>query len=158
MVQAGHSTCLPAFDATRGQTELQHGVETFNAHVAQVDQLMDALKAVVARPGPLHSGAPGNTTVIISTAPRSAVGHTKSEYCTWKLNRIIARAAHHRGFIVLEREEIEHRLSFKLEASEDLIASGAMEPAEPPAAQVVSTALLSMMQCLAKNESPPASL
>jgi hypothetical protein len=161
VVQIGHSTCLPSFDTVKSQTELQHGDETFNAHAAQVDVLLDAIKAAIARTSAAtadSSTAPGNTTVIVSTAPRSGMGNSKADICTWKLNRIIARAAHNRGFIVLEREEIEHRLTFKLESSEDLIERGAVDTAEAPAAQVVSTALLSMLRCLASNETHPPSV
>jgi hypothetical protein len=162
VVQIGYSTCLPSFDAEKSATELQHGEDEFNTHVQQVDALLDAIKAAVARPQPASSSAGDTparpTTVIISTAPRSAVGNSKANFCTWKLNRIIARAAHNRGFIVFEREEMEHRISFKSEYAEDLLQIGAVDAAPAPVSSFVSTALLSMINCLARNETEPPSV
>jgi hypothetical protein len=163
VVQIGYSTCLPSFDAEKSATELQHGEDDFNTHVQQVDALLDAIKAAVARPQAASSSPAGDTpahptTVIVSTAPRSAVSNSKASFCTWKLNRIIARAAHNRGFVVFEREEMEHRIAFKSEYSEDLLQIGAVDAAPAPVSSFVSTALLSMMNCLARNETEPPSV
>jgi hypothetical protein len=154
VIQVGHSTCLPSSDPAKSETELQHSEETFNTHAAQVDTLFDTMKAVFG--GSNSAGA--STTVIVSTAPRALIGNSKSEICMWKLNRIIARAAHRRGFIVLEREEMEHRVMFKLQNSEDLLRIGVMDVTEPPMAEIVSTSLLSMIACLARNVTEPPSV
>ena len=164
IIQIGHSTCLPSSDPEKSLTELQHSEQTFETHVAEVDKLLDSIKTAVTRSTEQSNShqqqqQQKGTTVIISTASRTAIGNPHADFCTWKLNRIIARAAHRRGFIVFEREEIEHRLLFKTEASEDLYSAGVLDKAaEPPMAHIVSTSLLSMLTCLNSNVIQPPSV
>ena len=161
IIQIGHSTCLPSSDPEKSLTELQHSEQTFETHVAEIDKLLDSIKTAVTRSTEQSNSQQQQqkgTTVIISTASRTAMGNPHADFCTWKLNRIIARAAHRRGFIVFEREEIEHRLLFKTEASEDLFSAGVLEKVEPPMAHIVSTSLLSMLTCLNSNVIQPPSV
>jgi hypothetical protein len=82
------------------------------------------------------------------------VGNSKANFCTWKLNRIIPRAAQHRGFIVFERELMDHRIESESEYAEDLLQIGAVDAAPAPVSSFVSTALLSMINsyCPVRND------
>ncbi len=142
VIQAGHSTCLHSNQPDRAKTELHLDDATIQQHAQDVPKLFQAIHAAVTRPN-VH------TTVIVSTAPRVMTGNHKADRCVYRMNRIIAREAHRHRFVVLEREEMEHRIMFKSEASEDL--KDVMEIAEPPTNHIVATSLLSLISCLQKN-------
>lgn len=147
VIQAGHSTCLHSNQPDRAKTELHLDDATVQQHAQDVHKLFQAIRTAVTRPN-VH------TTVIVSTAPRVMTGNNKADRCVYRLNRIIAREAHRNRFVVLEREEMEHRIMFKTEASEDL--KDVVEVAEPPTNHIIATSLLSLISCLQKNGTQPA--
>lgn len=146
VIQAGHSTCLHSNDPDKAKTELHLDDATVQQHTQDVHKLFQALHSAVTRP---HM----RTKVIVSTTPRVLTGNPKADRCVYKLNRIIAREAHRSGFVVLEREEMEHRIMFKSEASEDL--KEVIDIAEPPTNHIIATSLLSLISCLEKNGTQP---
>jgi hypothetical protein len=100
-------------------------------HETDLNKLFDAIKAAVERP-PLpfeSSGADSSssgganskkhhrtdaTTVVIVTSSKAEV---ETNWCMYHWNRVVSNAAHVRGFVVFDREELEHRLLFKSEHS-----------------------------------------
>ena len=67
-----------------------------------------------------NSGSEGSkTTVVIQTAGRIGNSDPHADACSWRFNRILAYEAHRRGFVVLEREELERRLQYKSEYHPD---------------------------------------
>lgn len=158
VIQIGHSTCLPASDSNKANSHLHLEDSVIRSHYDQVDTLFDSIKAAVHRPTSTQSkdGArPTATTVIVSLPGRVNLLNRAAERCVWKLNRIIAKSAHQRGFVVFEREEIEHRVGFKVESSEDLREIGVLDTAEAPTSHIVATALLKMITCLDKGNAVP---
>lgn len=76
--------------------------------------------------------------------------------CSWRFNRLLAKAAHTQGFVVLEREEIERRLQFK---SEHNPVFKSMKPGlhlENPSPQIIATSLLSLISCLRRGGALPS--
>lgn len=154
VIQIGHSTCLPASDSNKANSHLHLEDSVIRSHYDQVDTLFDAIKAAIHRPTRTQpkDGAPTTTTTVIVSLPgRVNLLNRAAERCVWKLNRIIAKSAHQRGFVVFEREEIEHRVGFKVESSEDLREIGVLDTAEAPTSHIVATALLKMISCLDKG-------
>jgi hypothetical protein len=142
VLQVGRSTCAHSMDSRKASTEMHLDETARGVHVKQIEGLMDAVKEAMKRAGrSKHS-------VLVVTAPRVVVGNYAADSCMWEVNRRIARAAHRRGFAVLEREEIEHRLGYRMEHSVDLFGREGFTPVEPPSAGVVTTTLVSMLQCL----------
>lgn len=91
-----------------------------------------------------------NSRNIVSLASRSIFSDHRSEVCTWKLNRMLAYEAHAHNVVVLEREEIEHRLLFRSEQTENpLVRSSYL--LETPAPQIVTASLLSILTCIENN-------
>jgi len=157
VIQVGYSTCLPSADPNLEETQLQHSESLFEEHKVQINTLFSAIKQALSRS--TSSATPGKkTTVIISTAPRSRVRNVQAEHCTYKMNRIVALAAHMQGFPVFEREEMEHRINFKSETSDDLLPLGVLDDAPPPTAQILATSLLSMLKCLTSDVVEPPSV
>jgi len=142
VIEVGHSVCThptdPAAEPNLDKDKL----------IEHLTSLFDGVKGAILRPAVSVEPAQ-RTTVILSTAPRVTGANHATDRCVYKLNRILAREAHRHGFVVLEREEIEHRLMFKQEASEDLKELIPMP--EPPTHHVLATSLLSMISCLARN-------
>lgn len=147
MIQAGHSTCLHSNQPDRAKTELHLDDATVQQHAQDIPKLFQAIRSAVTR----HPEKP--TTVIVSTAPRVMTGNNKADRCVYRMNRIIAREAHRNKFAVLEREEMEHRMMFKSEASEDL--KEVVDIAEPPTNHIIATSLLSLITCLQRNGTQP---
>ena len=94
--------------------------------------------------------SPVNTTVIISLSSRSLLDKWEADYCTWKLNRMIAYEAHVLGMIVLEREEIETRLLFRTERLPDSPKT-AKSLLSFPGSQIIASSLVSLVNCLEQN-------
>ena len=187
VIQVGHATCIPSTDPLKAKHELHLDNALIEQHQRDVETLFDAVQAAVRRPTESGSSTATatsitstTTTVIVSTASRVLIGNPVADRCTWKMNRIVARAAHKRGFVVFEREEMEHRVVFKSEYSEDLraigigvsggsggdisastgsvggsdgaVASSSIGSTEPPTAHILATSLLTMIRCLAHNQ------
>ncbi len=143
VLQIGLHTCTHAFspDAVNETMILQH--ET------QIPILFDAVKTAVNRP---RGDSKPQTTVIISTAGRLLTKDPRSDHCTWRFNRIAAHEAHKHGFTVFEREELEHRFLFKSEhAPAELVSVQPDVHLDIPGPQIIATALLNMISCLALN-------
>lgn len=151
VIQIGHSSCLPSSDPTKTNSELHLEEQVIKDHHSQIDALFGAIKEAVERPTAAGSKTAGRTTVIVSLPGRVNLLNRKAERCVWQFNRIIAQAAHKKGFVVFEREEIEHRIGFKVESSEDLRDISVLDAAEAPTSHIVATALLSMISCLARD-------
>lgn len=90
------------------------------------------------------------TALVISLAGRSLLSNDKANYCTWKLNRMIAYEAHKLNIPVLEREEIEHRLLFRSEPLADTVVT-LKEINKIPGPQIVGASLISLLSCLETN-------
>jgi hypothetical protein len=117
---------------------------------------MKAVRVAIDR----HNTTSGKKTVVIASTAGRGGGNIDNvvHQCSWKFNRILAHEAHIQGFVVLDREEIERRLLFK---SEHYIKTRSIKPLlhmELPAANIIATALLTLISCLRKNESIEASL
>jgi hypothetical protein len=147
VLQVGHSTCAPSSDPEKAKHQLHLEAAVIDQHIQDIDKLFDAVKAAVTRGG---TSSP-KTTVIVSTASRVMIGNWAADKCIWRLNRITARAAHRRGFVVFEREEMEHRMYFKSEFQDDLRGLNVLDTQEPPVSHILSTSLLTMINCLQRN-------
>ncbi|KAJ1426220.1 hypothetical protein B484DRAFT_450822 [Ochromonadaceae sp. CCMP2298] len=154
VMQVGHSTCAHSMDPEKASSELLLDGNTREKHIKEVEVLMDAVKRALQRAGR------DRYTVLVVTAPRVVVGNDAADRCTWEVNRRVAKAAHERGFAVLEREEIEHRLGYRMLHSADLHGRDGFQRLELPVAPVVTTTLVSMLQCLGNATKPlaPASV
>lgn len=98
------------------------------------------------------------TTVIVVTSSRfynSNNYNYNSDRCIWRLNRIVAKAAHMMNFPVLEREELEHRLTYKAEylpKNEEIVKIIKLsDHLPPPVSSIIATTMLSMIACLTQN-------
>ena len=142
VIEMGHAVCThptdPAAEPNLDKDKL----------VEQLKSLFDGVSAAIGRPAGAAEPAQ-RTTVIVSTAPRIAGANHATDTCVYRANRILAREAHRHGFVVLEREEMEHRLMFKQGASDDL--KELIPMSEPPTHHIVATSLLSLIGCLARN-------
>jgi hypothetical protein len=86
--------------------------------------------------------------VVISLASRAFIENSSSsDYCTWRLNRLIAYEAHVKGFIVLEREEIETRLLFRTERNPEAEKT-VKSLLSFPGSQIVASSFISLLNCL----------
>lgn len=122
-----------------------------DAHERDLPVLMNAVKLAINRPPP---NLP-RTLVIFQLPGRAGGSDARQDHCSRHYNRMLARAAHEEGFVVLEREEIERRLLFKSEFYKD---HRSMKPSlhlESPGPNIVATSLLGLVSCLNLNESDP---
>lgn len=138
-VQLGHFACLLPFNGSTGHDQLVGKTE------GNVKQFMSNLHDLVRK-----KHAQVNTTVIISLSSRSLLPTPQADYCTWRLNRMIAYEAHVKGFIALEREEIEMRLLFRSERSPEPMKAGKALLAFP-GSQIVAASFVSLLNCLKEN-------
>lgn len=94
-----------------------------------------------------------SSNVIVSLPGRSFSDHNNrvADVCTWKLNRMITHQAHLHGWMVLEREEIEHRLVLKSDYVEEPLRSTVSMMAFP-APQMISASLITMLHCLDQQQ------
>lgn len=99
------------------------------------------------------SGNPQKTTVIVSISGRHMKDDGRQDKCSWHINRVVTHQAHKHGFVVLEREEIEHRLLYRSEHNPDIKAVNPDVHLDIPGPQIVGTALLKLLECITKNES-----
>ena len=104
------------------------------------------------------TGTTSTTTVIVVTSSRFYNNNNynyNSDRCIWRLNRIVAKAAHMMNFPVLEREELEHRLTYKAEylpKNEEIVKIIKLsDHLPPPVSSIIATTMLSMITCLTKN-------
>jgi len=145
VIQMTLHTCVHALDPHR---DGHYNASMIQKHEEDVGKLMRAVKSAVDRP-------PKKTTVIVMTGGRNFLkgNDPRANRCQWRLNRIAAHEAHLQGFPVFEREEIEHRLLFKSEFSPYHKNMNTHIHLDIPGPQIISTALLAMVACIARNGS-----
>jgi hypothetical protein len=137
--EVGLHTCVHGYD----------NATTVKRHEDEVPLLMTAVHGAIQRHKTIYGK---QTMVIVSTGGRGEYGNVKMSECSWRFNRILAHEAHKRGFVVLEREEIERRLLFR---SEHYVTTRSIKPVlhlENPASNIIATSLLVLISCLRKNE------
>lgn len=141
VIQMGRMGCFLAHNGSNAD-ESQVKLLNDKAH-----NIAEILKMVVKTHRALHDA---NTTVIFSLPSRNHLDNHASNVCTWNLNRIIAFAAHLRNIVVLEREELEHRLLFKSEFSNPSFLKPQPD-LDTPAPQMLTASLLSIYTCVLAN-------
>lgn len=137
IIQVGHQAChLPYLEESKNTeydktytSKAETNIKTF---FTSLKELIDKSKS---------------TKVIISLPSRSLLGNSDSDYCTWRLNRIIAYEAHVKGFIVLEKEEIETRLLFRTERAIDPVKT-MKSLISFPGSQIIAASLIHLLNCL----------
>lgn len=146
LVQMGYSACFLAYNGTKANVDIIYKSEN------KIDEMMQTLQQLVKITDTSNDGIMNNMTVIISLPGRSLIGDSRSEQCTWHMNRVIAYSAHKHGFGVLEREEIEYRLLFKSEHSPHPMLK--VKPTlEIFAPQLIAASTLAMLACIQANTS-----
>jgi len=87
------------------------------------------------------------------TSSRFYNSNYNSDRCIWRLNRIVTKAAHMMNFPVVEREELEHRLTYKAEyqPKEAMKMMKLSDHLPPPTSSIIATTLLTMITCLAQH-------
>jgi hypothetical protein len=112
---------------------------------------MNAVRVAIDR----HNTTSGKKIVVIASTAGRGGGNIDNvvHQCSWRFNRILAHEAHKQGFVVLDREEIERRLLFKSEHYIKTRSIKSLLHMEQPAANIIATALLTLISCLRKNES-----
>ena len=137
LLQLGYWTCVKPYASDNPDTNFIKNSE------ANIKTFFTALKAATQK-------SAKNTTVIISLASRGHLHKWEADYCTWRLNRIIAYEAHTKGFIVLEREEVETRLLFRTERDISPIKTP-KALLEFPGSQIIAASLTTLLNCLEQN-------
>ena len=147
-VQLGMHTCWHSHthntrvDNFQDFTHVNHSM--VERHIAGIPTLMDAIRTAVDRP------STGNRTkfvILVTSGSSGIINASTVDDCILRVNRAAASEAHKRGFAVLERNEIEHRLMFKsLQSAEPYIVPE-MHLAQP-AQNLVATCLLQLYSCL----------
>jgi len=149
VVHVGLHTCVHAIST--------HAVNTsmISKHTADLLPMFQAISRAMDR---IPSHLP-RTQVIIQLPGRSGGNFdARRDGCSRSFNRVLARLAHEHHFVVFEREEIERRLLFKSEYFADTRSMKALLHLEQPAPGIVTTALLGLIGCLARNTSSSSSI
>lgn len=163
IVQVGYETCMQSTSGAgqRRQEWLPHTEKNIAAFMESLRKMIEQLQQ---RRNEKNSEIPdgissqsNNITVIISLPGRDPHANDDTSFCVWKLGRMIAVEAHRNHFLLLEREEIEHRLVIRWEygfpdALKELGQDFTLESLlNFPAPQIVTSALASILYCLNRN-------
>lgn len=151
-IQFGLHTCWHAVPEGLYSRHLNGTNEKMiDEQIQQIPKLMAAVrKALDTQPS---TGARNATSVIILTSGMTGLGRDglQTDACIQRINRITTDAAHLFGFAVLDRGEIERRLTYK-----SLFAAHATLPVEmhliQPAQNIIATSILHMYNCLSKYD------
>lgn len=141
VIQVGLHTCVHSWSPD------SQNLTMIATHERDLVTLMANVREAVDRT-PAHMP---RTTVIIQTAGRMGNSDARGDHCTWRFNRLAAHEGHKQGFVVLEREEIERRLQYKSEYNVNFRYIKPNLHIENPAPNIVGTALLALVACLARN-------
>jgi hypothetical protein len=143
LLQIGYSACYLPYNTTTHTNE-----DMISKTEKTIPQFMTSLKEIMST-SLTEDGS--NSTLILSLPGRSYLKDYRANTCTWRMNRILAYHAHMNGFIVIEREEIEHRLVFKSEHSNHPFLEVKIGGLDTPAPQIIATTFLSLIACLQSN-------
>jgi hypothetical protein len=146
IIHIGLHTCVHAINGAH------YNQTMITQHLQDINSLIHGITTAIQRTPTTTTLPSYRTTVIFQLAGRSGSTDQRQDSCTREFNRQVAYLAHEAGFIVFEREEIERRLLFKSEYWSDHRAIKPNLHLEPPGPQIVATALLGLIACLAKNE------
>jgi hypothetical protein len=178
VVQVGHHLCtlahLKAYRDADRWTQLAE--QHFTLLVKSLQSLREQWKPfgsriIISLPSRVFYNA---TTINTREYPDEEMKeqHDNINYCHWRLNGLYTYIAHQHGFLVLTREEIEHRLVFKTEHSYAVVDPQAVrtnahiavenvrkmtrprlqEMMEFPGAPIIAASLVEMLHCLDRNQ------
>jgi len=139
-IQLGYHACFAPFN----QSSLYSTdyIKTAEGNIKSfLDELAEVLKPFTRE---------ANNVIISMTGRTFPTDDRAADVCTWRLNRMIAYHAHTHGWMLLEREEIEHRLLLKTDYADEPIRS-VHSLLTFPAPQIIASSAIAMIDCVNKQ-------
>ena len=126
---------------------------TLDRHLAGIPVLMQSVRRAINAAHKATDGKATTQVIVVTSGATYSNNGTRMDDCIARFNRLMESEAHKAGFAVLERGEIERRLMFKSLQAETPLLTPLMHLPQP-AQNIVSTCLLSLIQCLTESGIP----